>query len=71
MIQKNGRFSKKTGTVIYYHKNGTVSSEMHTKNNIETGVYKEWFENGSLKTIWEYDEKGLVKKETVKRFKID
>lgn len=61
----------KTETVVYYHKNGTASSEMHTKNNIETGVYREWFENGRLKRIWEYDEKGIVKKETVKRFQID
>ncbi|RXG13900.1 antitoxin component YwqK of YwqJK toxin-antitoxin module [Leeuwenhoekiella aestuarii] len=54
--------------VRYFHKNGTLSSEMFREKGIETGIYKEWDENGVLIKTWEFDEKGKTKEETVKKY---
>jgi len=54
-------------TVLYYHKNGVLSSEMFRINYVNVGTYREWDENGKLTKSWEFDEKGNTKKETVKK----
>ena len=54
--------------VRYFHKNGVLSSEMFKEKGIETGIYKDWDENGKLIRSWEFDERGRAIKETVKKY---
>lgn len=46
--------------IRYYYKNGTLRSELYKENGLNTGVYKDWDEQGKLLRSWEYDEKGEV-----------
>jgi len=62
-------FPKENKQIVrFFHKNGVLSSEMFVEKGIETGIYKEWDENGKLIVSWEFDKKGRVKKETVKKY---
>lgn len=52
----------------FFYENGVLRSEQFHINRKDTGVYKEWDENGKLLRSWEYDEKGEIIKSSIKEF---
>ena len=54
--------------VRYFHKNGVLNSEMFREKGKETGIYKDWDENGKLLRSWEYDDNGEIIEETRKEY---
>lgn len=59
IIKLGGHYDGENGEKTQYYSNGTVKSICTLKNNEKVGIYKEFYDNGTLKVLIDYSKNSI------------